>query len=422
MVLSKLKEIKIGLLGVLSLVYAFLLPFNQVVSTIFLMFFLGVSILKVKKKDLIINKQILLPVVMYVLLALSFLWSSNINLQFLQKFALLVFLPILFILNGYGLTEERKIVILKSFVIGCVCSVLYCEIYTTYRAAVFWPTGFHAVVQPGHTLLQSMSQGGNLYFGKYFSSIHTPIYASSFLILAFFTLLYLPFKNKTINFLCGLILMLGVFQISNRSSLLILIFLILIYLFNRVKKNGSTKIKVIASISFALFVFVIFLNPRLNTMIKSIYETGISVDPEAKSTYGVRVLVWDAALDLIKQSPVIGHGAGGQDYLYEFYKSKNYLGVFKSKLNSHNQYLTTFLEIGVFGFALLVLMIWNVFSAKNIKDLRLKKISQIFSLIFMISILFESMLQRYSGLLFFCFFYCLFISKSSSNLPSNKEI
>ena len=81
------------------------------------------------------------------------------------------------------------------------------------------------------------------------------------------------------------------------------------------------------------------------------------------------------------------------------------------KYHAHNQYLQILLDIGLIGFIpFILLFVYFLRFCYYIKDKKLKMIAINFILIIGINFLFESMFERYSGISFFAFFYCLFIS------------
>ncbi len=76
------------------------------------------------------------------------------------------------------------------------------------------------------------------------------------------------------------------------------------------------------------------------------------------------------------------------------------------KLNSHNQYLETCAGLGIFGFvSLLYILIYGFIITYKKRHYLLFFLLVILSINFM----FESMLNRMSGVLFMIFFYSLFV-------------
>lgn len=399
--------------------YAFLIPFTQVVSTIYLILCLFLSIVFFKKDSFFLQKELLVPLCLYFFMMFSLLWSDYTSTDFFRKYSQLFFIPTLFIIN-YKLLNKKKIeTIIKGFIIGCLLSILFCNIYATYRAATFYPGGFYAIVQPGHDLIKSISDGGNLYFGRYFSIFHQTVYFSAFLTIALMFLIDKPFKNQKINIVFFLILLVGVFQVSNRSSFLVIFFLFTFYLIKKYKKFSiKTNLLLITSLIIILTIFL--SNPRFNKTLKSIYASSMNINPNATSSHGVRLLVWKASLDLIKEAPVFGYGIGDYDIVLEdFYKTNKYKSALNGKLNSHNAYLSLMVQVGVVGLLLFLLMFCNLFFSFKFNGTTIKFMTQSLSMILFIFCMFESVLERYSGVLLISFFYCLLTIKAS--LSTNND-
>lgn len=104
-----------------------------------------------------------------------------------------------------------------------------------------------------------------------------------------------------------------------------------------------------------------------------------------------RLIAWETALELIKERPLLGVGAGdSQDELNRRYNENNksiYLGT-----NAHNQYLQTWLERGLVGlFFLVAFFVSLVFCT----DKRLRIYAITFALVYGLTFMVESMLLRH---------------------------
>lgn len=119
-----------------------------------------------------------------------------------------------------------------------------------------------------------------------------------------------------------------------------------------------------------------------------------------------RLVMWTVTTELILEHP-FGVGTGNVDeYLYARLEKKGFHQLVKDDLNPHNQYLQTTLEIGVLGlFVLLALISSCIYIA--IKHRCFLLLLLISGLAF--NMLFESMLQRQSGVVFYSFWIPLLI-------------
>lgn len=113
-----------------------------------------------------------------------------------------------------------------------------------------------------------------------------------------------------------------------------------------------------------------------------------------------RLVMWTVTTELILEHP-FGVGTGNVDeYLFGRLNKYGFHQLVADDLNPHNQYLQTTLEIGVVGLLLLLGMIGSCvyIAIKNRNRLLLLLISGL-----AFNMLFESMLQRQSGVVFYSF-------------------
>ncbi len=125
----------------------------------------------------------------------------------------------------------------------------------------------------------------------------------------------------------------------------------------------------------------------------------------------IRVIMWIVAYQEMKAHP-FGVGTGNvDDYLSKRLVEYDQKEIASHLYNPHNQFLQTGLEIGLLGLGILVLMITSTFrfAMKNKNWILLILIA---SLVF--NSLFESMLQRQSGIVFYSFWICLLIVYSNT--------
>jgi O-antigen ligase len=134
-----------------------------------------------------------------------------------------------------------------------------------------------------------------------------------------------------------------------------------------------------------------------------------------------RLVVWHAALEVIKENPFFGVGTGDvKDVLLEEYRKENKLGVYNMRLNAHNQYLQTYIALGIPGLLLLICMLiipgWMALR-------RFDVVCFAFLAVFAFNILVESMLEVQAGVIFYSFFNVLFFVglKSLPGRPVAKE-
>jgi O-antigen ligase len=127
--------------------------------------------------------------------------------------------------------------------------------------------------------------------------------------------------------------------------------------------------------------------------------------PETMESNSERLVVWKAAIEVIKENPVFGVGTGDvKDALLSEYQKENRVMVYNMRLNAHNQYLQTYIALGIFGALLLViyLVVPAWFALRKIHFIYFS-----FLAVFAFNILVESMLEVQAGVIYYAFFNSL---------------
>lgn len=175
-------------------------------------------------------------------------------------------------------------------------------------------------------------------------------------------------QGLTILFLSFLI-----FQNQSKAGLLILGVIFFIWLF----KTLLHRIKWFPTlVVLVLFVFTLvqFINKnkgiseRFGRTIKALNIENI--DPKSVESNQARVLTWNASLSVIATKPIFGYGIGdGKHRLTQEQYYKGYTGIAKSELNSHNQFLTFGINMGIIGLLayllLYVSLFWSAYRHKS---------------------------------------------------------
>lgn len=405
---AKIETIKTLLLYI----FAFSIPFWQKLSTIIIFVFLAITLIGYQKQNGIQrnNKALLLLPALYVLYILSMLIFPSFDVKIMEMKASLLIFPIVFYLNNYSVTQLQKA--FKYFILGCLAAVVLCFLNALYHSfsIVDGAIRFNTIVntESSGSFLQSAIKGGNYFFGDYFSMFHQTVYFALYINIALIGSLSLKLFSSKWKAIIALVLVIALFLISNRSNILLTCIIFGVFMLFSIEKKSLKIAFVLGTIVIAALVLI--QNPRTGKMIKAITSNGVTVDREVSEGYGLRVLVWDAAFELMSASPnVIFTGVGVTNTYSELkkvYKKKRYIAPFRNALNAHNQYLQLLIEVGILGL-LLVLFMLRFFYTKH-KEYFLLGI--FFLIVFSFNFLFESVFNRYSGIMSFSFFYCLFIS------------
>jgi len=133
-----------------------------------------------------------------------------------------------------------------------------------------------------------------------------------------------------------------------------------------------------------------------------------AVSSTAEESTSERILVWRASAQIIKNNPLVGVGTGDvKEELMCEYQNENISYAIEKSLNAHNQYLQTGVAIGIIGLLFLLFTLFApMFKAIELRDW----IYFVFLFLIVINLLFESMLERQAGVVFYAFFNALLYS------------
>lgn len=152
-----------------------------------------------------------------------------------------------------------------------------------------------------------------------------------------------------------------------------------------------------SSLLILLLVVSVVSNPRINLLFK--FEEFFQNNP--------RFVIWEASIDVIKANPVWGTGVLDlPGDMKEACEKIGFLEGAELKYNVHNQYLEALTGSGIPGLVSLLFILASLtIDAFKKKDYLLVQLI----LIIAFNFLFESMLNVYAGIVFFCFWSCFFI-------------
>lgn len=223
-------------------------------------------------------------------------------------------------------------------------------------------------------------------------------------------LIFLFFKNRIPLgvFILGFpILALGIMLSMSKAAV---ISLILVSLFGVVHLILRKKWIFVAYMAFfPLLYFVLPVDQLFQSTLgrfQSVQQVKLNEeDKSSVESNAARKFTWHASLEVIKEHPILGVGTGDvKDKLTQKQIDLGYLGIAEERLNSHNQFLNTWISIGLFG--VLCLLMFTAFASLSAL---LKKNGLFLTFFVLISFnaLFESIFEVQAGIYAFCFGLCL---------------
>lgn len=317
-----------------------------------------------------------------------------------EKLPFLVFPLVFFTLNKNYFTPKKIILLLKGFIFATVIMLV-----------ISWGNAFVQFFCTGKTYYFYYLQ-----FSKYFGH---PSYCSLKVCVAFFMALYLIFHSKKtttyfsfsgfhkwlwITMLCFFAV--SIFFLQSKTGIVAFIFVSIISLFNILKIQKKSFLYGAVGIIAILVLTMIVINLFPNRMRHHVKEMG-----QAKNILGLRSDIWSTTYQLAMENKILGIGTGYKPDNYEEIKPLQKHNVHHSFINAHNQFLQSFLEHGIIGFSILVLLIvYSFYFAIKTRNFLLL----LLLIIFGINLFFESMFERTQGIAPFIFFYCLFVIKNNT--------
>jgi len=345
------------------------------------------------------RQHILLFTILYFIYLIGLLYTKNIEyarFDITVKLSLLVF-PLLFAtIDGRVFSFLRINYIFLTYIAGCLAASIVCLA--------------NAMIRYGET------GDAGAFFYMQFSILHHSGYLSMFINFAIVLVVFLTFKHLHIfkRWHLALITFLLVFfnlmvvllssKMGILSLLVIYLLMTLIFFFSK-----ATRLKAIFPLVMMATVILFVLSlPQTMARVErttNVVENIGSLKPDAEESTGERVLVWQSAWNIILQHPLFGVGTGDvKDALLEEYSTQGIKYAYSRNLDAHNQYLQTYLSVGVIGFIVLVTMlVWPGIIAFRRKDY----IYFFFVLLFGMNILTESMFENQAGIVFYAFFNAL---------------
>ena len=395
-----------------SLIYAcvvllsFMLPLSKipVPGTIGILFVLSV-IRAVQQKGNSLKKPGFVSVLLvglYVVYIAGIIYSANRASALFDLEVKLSFLiiPLIFVLAGKNIFTEKRIQTIKLvFVCGALFSTFANLLHSTYLS-------MHAYFTLDNYMYNRLSWGFH------------PSYAALYMNIAILILfLYLirrwdTFKTRTKVIFSVTILYFFVFNIFLNSKMGIImsaltLLILLVYMVVTKRKF------VLGFISLAVFILATVVimkwTPYISNRLVSAWQSFISYNQTGTHQNDgttSRLQVWHYASQVAIKNIPAGVGTGDvRSALNAAYIENGFVDGAAMNLNAHNQFLQTWVAIGIPGLSILALIIISLFFSgakkKNIYIL-------IFTLVLLGNFLVESMLETQAGVIFTIFFLCLY--------------
>lgn len=388
----------------LLLSFVVTLPFDYFYSQLILICFAFHTLIYARRSNLkqLFSKPVLILISIYLLGILALFYSADKQEGFnilTRQLAILLF-PVLFSLTELDFKKYR-LNILCIFGITCTFTILY--LYADAVHTIFY---FHMPMASLFTLL----------FMNHNFSLPIEIHATYLSVYTAFSLLlfiYLTFESKGLlkKWVCiiaAFILCAGLIQLSSRSVFIAFLLIInLVFPFFLFYGRKRVIFLVAASVISAATLLAITRVDSFKTRYINELKTDLTKNARIIENTEPRVARWNAILELIKKSPVIGYGTGAEkSLLKEKYFEKGLFFSYLNEFNAHNEYLSFLLKTGIIGLAVFVYVLFYGFSAA-VRNGDLLFLS--FMMLVAITCISENFLELNKGIFFYGFFFSFFI-------------
>ena len=421
--MKKLFIIEEGVSNVISywLLAGFLvmLPFDFFYSEIILACFAVHTLIHFKREYLrnLFRRQILWLISIYLIGIISVLYSPDklegLNIA-TRQLAILLF-PVLLACNGLHL-EKYKLHFISFFILTCTCAIMY-----LYFDAIHTLVYFHF---PFSKLFTLAFMNHNFSLPIEMHATYLSLYVA-FSVIAL-TYLWVMGKGKVKGWkliypLCMLILTMGLLQLSSRAVFIgLLIVMNIVFPFVVIDGNRRKRFLSISLLSSAIILLGILSIDSFKTRYISELKKDLSQRADLVEINESRMARWNAIFALIRRSPVIGYGMGGEKKLLKekYFQEKLYT-AYLNEFNTHNEYLSFLLKNGIFGLAIFIFVLYQGFAASW---RRRDPLFISFMILISIICISENLLDLNKGIFFYSFFFSLFLIGDSTAGYENKGI
>lgn len=332
----------------------------------------------------------------FVLYLIAMLWTDNqkTGWNIITEKLSFLFLPLLFV--NVSLRIEARDLVKASFVTGCF---------------------FNALLMLGVAIYDYSHTGDKMefFYTNFASVLPHPTYISIYLNIALLILLEFYIGNRYPQVNSPVFISLSVFffliliLLSSRMAQITTAFTFsagIIYAKGKIPFRIARKYYALLLVLIAVIIYIGFQR----------FYSRFEIDPSRKEQYtsaSSRVEIWKESSDLLGGYWLTGCGTGDiKDVLVKHYESNDFDFAASRKLNTHNQYLQTWLSVGISGFILLLALLLVPIIKGHYRD----ELSLLFfPLVIGLNALTESVLETQKGVLLFAFFYSIFYGR----LPSS---
>lgn len=328
----------------------------------------------------------------YAFLLIAMFWTDNIafGLSKLENKLTFVLFPLIFSFFNKTLSLKKM---MNVFLFALIFSIVLYEILGIWNFLTIKNNSFQ----------YSFSGSGFVYF------MHRS-YFGCYLVVGIILLLE-QIRKETIFWKVVLVIIysIGVLQTNSKAGILCMFLVFTIYgIVFMLGKNRWFGWILFVGLSIIFSLIFLTKNP-IKKRFDASWTAIEMIKTENNSTVEsneVRLIMWKTSWEVWKSNFVFGTGTGDyNDELNSYNLKKGNLGAANEELNSHNQFLNTSVQLGIFGLLVLCMIFISTFIVSG------NSIWKIMILItFIVNFLVESFLETQSGIVLFCIILIFFLT------------
>lgn len=383
----------------------FLLPLGINLPTPFFIVSIvfGVAIVIKYPKKFVLDKSVLVFPLYFLIMCFGLIYTDNFldGISLIQRSLSLLLFPVIFLFVKEDAATVKRL--FDFLLMGLIVSFFINSCYAVNDALKYLVNEKQDFKL--FSFLDSFCKEWHHFFiGSNFSKSVNSNYVSIYILLVLSY--YLRNKLKSgIQLIVVVLLFLYLFLLASISSYLILTIMSLLLIIDIRNKEKRYTMFIVFFMGLILFLN----NPRVAGLYTKIKNFSERSNLENITLEKSKMLSWDASIKLIEEAPIFGYGVGdANDVLLKKYNELGYTLNYENNYNAHNQFLQTFLQTGIIGFCILI----SIFILLAMRMKRNPNALSVFLILF-ISLLFESMLVRFNGIVFFSIIIPLLLKKRS---------
>lgn len=281
------------------------------------------------------NNILFIQIVFFIIAIISLSITLVVDKNILSKYEIIRSLgsfPYIIVLPYILFEKNRRNIFYYGSLVGSI--IFACFVYNNYFSIIN---------------LQDVTKYSNIKEEVTFSTINPNTVATIALIFGWICILYYSESKKYIGVLFGLILFIIPIIIFARASTIgLVISFIYIVIFSKKKERKLFQIKPIILIVILIIIASKIVNKNV---LLSAYRFSIFTGEGTSN----RTALWRQGIELIKMSPILGHGFGTENNLYIKY--------FNGHM-SHEIFLHYWIELGIFGIVLFLYLLARFYYEK----------------------------------------------------------